>query len=299
MNSLKSGFKLTAIATTTVLAMGAASVQAAVVDAADVVVIVDESGSMGGEHAWLPGMIADLETGLLAAGVGTGADANQYALVGFGGHAPGDVPHKHLVGGGDWGSSAQFGVAAGGLLTSGGFEDGWNGIDYFFDNYTARGGNIALNVILVTDEDRDNQNAALSYANVLAQLTGAGALLNAVVNCNFGPGGDVLGVDSSGDAYKADGSGGFTTVGGGSQTGGCAGTTKADYVDMAWASGGASWDLNKLRAGGLTAESFSSAFVDIKVKEITTPPTGIPEPATGVLFGLGLASLLGLRRKLS
>ncbi len=299
MNSLKSSVKLTAIATTTVLAMGAASVQAAVVDAADVVVIVDESGSMGGEHTWLPGMIADLEAGLLAAGVGTGADANNYALVGFGGHTAGDVPHKHLVGGADWGTSAQFGIAAGGLVTSGGFEDGWNGIDYFFDNYTPRGGDIALNVILVTDEDRDNQNGALSYANVLAQLTSAGALLNAVVNCGFGPGADVLGVDSSGDAYKADGLGGFTTVAGGSQSGGCAGTTKANYVDMAWASGGAAWDLNKLRAGGLTAESFSSAFVDIKVQEITTPPTGIPEPATGVLFGLGLASLLGLRRKLS
>ena len=73
------------------------------------------------------------------------------------------------------------------------------------------------------------------------------------------------------------------------------GTTESDYVNgLAFATGidGAAWDLNRLRAGGLTATSFTNAFVDVKVEEITSQ---IPEPTTLALMGLGLAGL-GYRR---
>ena len=39
-------------------------------------------------------------------------------------------------------------------------------------------------------------------------------------------------------------------------------------IDLADANLGAAWNLDQLRAGGLLAESFSTAFVDIKVEEI-------------------------------
>ncbi|MBN1585793.1 MAG: PEP-CTERM sorting domain-containing protein, partial [Candidatus Omnitrophica bacterium] len=45
---------------------------------ADVVLVVDESSSMGGEHAWLQTMVPSLQAALLTAGVGTGADVNRY-----------------------------------------------------------------------------------------------------------------------------------------------------------------------------------------------------------------------------
>ena len=51
---------------------------------ADVVVVVDESGSVSGEHAWIGGMIPPLEANLVSRSVGAGADANRYGLVGFG-----------------------------------------------------------------------------------------------------------------------------------------------------------------------------------------------------------------------
>ena len=69
------------------------------------------------------------------------------------------------------------------------------------------------------------------------------------------------------------------------------GSTIADYVDLAWATNGAAWDLNWLRAGGDTATSFTNAFVDVKVTEIMKPTGGgvkVPEPGTVLgLVGIG------------
>jgi hypothetical protein len=261
---------------------------------ADVIAVVDESGSMSGEHAWLGTMVGSLESGLQGAGV-TGP--NRYGLVGFGGGG-GAHPvagHQHNVGGGEFGTAAEFSTATAGLVISGGFEDGWDGIDHAL-SYSMRA-DAAKNMILVTDEDRDNNNGALTYANVLAALNGANVLLNAVVDANFRCGNfganQVLGVDSTGRSFVADGAGGFTTCQGGTFASGF-GTTKTDYVDMAWATGGAAWNLNLLRAGGATAESFSNAFVAIKVQEIAQPS---PEPATVLLMGLGLAAAVRRRMR--
>jgi hypothetical protein len=264
---------------------------------ADVVVIMDESASMSGEQSWMAGTIGLLDTGLLA----NGLSGNRYGLVGFGANSSTagiDLVRSMTVGGGQFGTAAQFATASGSLVVNGGTEDGYRGMD-LASTYGFRA-EAARNFILVTDEDRDNTLDTLTFASMLSSLTGTNTLLNAVVNATFrcGDNSVALGMTANGTGYKANGSGGFTTCSGATNLSG-AGNTEIDYVDLALASGGAAWDLNILRAGGLDAESFTNAFIDVKVQEIITQPPAIPEPETYALMlaGLGAVGWMARRRK--
>lgn len=252
----------------------------------DVVVVVDESGSMSAEHAWLPGMINALNTEL----VNLGYTVN-YGLFGFGSTA--NPNGRTLL---NAGTAAQFGTAASNLVTSGSSEDGYTALKFASDNYSFTVG-AARNYILVTDEDRDVRVAANTYATTLALLTGQNALLNAVLNnpftCATATSGVIGRTNSTG--YVANGSGGYTTCGS-PVTGDGANNTETDYVPLALATGGAAWNLNILRAGGNSSLSFTDAFVDIKVQEIIEQ-TGVPEPSTYMMGGTALLLLGWMRRR--
>jgi len=243
---------------------GLASAQAPI--AADVIVVIDESGSMSGEQTWIAESIPLLEENLKLYGIGSESQANEYGLVGYGNRSV--VPRTLQVDGDYLGSADGFVEAANRLVTSGGTEDGWRGIEYALDEYPRRNG-AAVNIILATDEDRDNTRNSITYDTVLQTLDDNNALLNAVVNARIrcGDNTPALGLDSSGIGYVADGNGGFTTCEGAYATSG-SGATVSHYVDLAIQNGGAAWDLQFLRSGGTNAQSFTRAFLDIKVDEI-------------------------------
>ncbi|NES79951.1 MULTISPECIES: PEP-CTERM sorting domain-containing protein [Okeania] len=293
-------FSSLAAISTTMLSMVGVPVATAVTTA-DVIVVVDESGSMYNEHEWLGSMIPDLDEALQNDGVTN----NRFGLVGFGSSlSTGYLGRSIPVGGSFFGTSAQFVTATNTLVHPGGFEDGYSAIDFALSNYSFRPG-AAVKMILVTDEDRDNGNSSLNFTNILAALQRGSSpdddiLLNTVIDANFI--GDALGISSNGKSYTADGMGGFNTTQLPSLSGIVTSSfrnTQMDYVDLALASGGAVWNLNKLRDGGLNATSFSNAFIDIKVEEITQSPEPVPErTSTLALVGLGvLGSMLGLPKQ--
>ncbi|TVR95235.1 MAG: choice-of-anchor A family protein [Wenzhouxiangellaceae bacterium] len=252
------------------LCFASGSVDQGTVLAADVIFVVDESGSMSGEHNWIAGFTFGLEAHLLANEVGMGLDENLYGLIGYE-----RVPRPLPVGGQQMGDIYALMTATALLRTSGGTEDGWRAIRHALTDYPMREGS-ARNIILITDEGRDITDPNITYESLLGELNDANAILNAVVNARFrcrnneGNWVPALGMDADGIGYLADGQGGYLTCSEPEATWGHTNTisTLVAYVPLALDTGGAAWDLNFLRSGGPNAISFARALTDIKIREI-------------------------------
>ncbi|MBY0564167.1 MAG: autotransporter domain-containing protein [Hyphomonadaceae bacterium] len=231
---------------------------------AEVVFVVDESGSMGGEQEFLQTFVPALEQQLLAAGL----ISVRFGLVGFG--DDNEVPRQFLIAGQPFGSAANFATAAMGLVTDGGTEDGYAGIQYVLDNYTFSGGTNTAVIVLVTDEDRDDiTNGALTFQVVLVNLQNANVSLSAILNQVItGPGGEV-GIGTNGIITYVDvNRDGVPEEVGTPTFGSAAGTTNADYTALVLSfENGCVADINQLRAGGPEAQAFAVTLARCLVQQ--------------------------------
>lgn len=240
-------------------------------EAADIIFVVDESGSMIGEHQWLKQLVFELENSLRLARVGSNpSHPNMYALVGF-------ARDEDSARGGiliqDLGTPQQLVSALEQLTLTGIFEDGYSGIDVALRSISARPGT-AKQIILVTDEHRNVLNFRLSRENIAGQLQRDGFKLNVVVNQAFEAGDTrVMGIDSTGMGYlynSSDPTLYTKVVNGHADMNKSFKSTNEDYVELALQLGGGAWDLNLLRVDQNTTTAFTNAFVSVKIEEIVS-----------------------------
>lgn len=253
----------------------------------DMVVVIDESGSMSGEHnAFIGTYVRNLDSLLNDQSV----TLNQFGLVGFGGAtytAPGAneagrengqdfYRHFNLSLDPDqvWGSAEEFHSVTSQLVTTGGTEDGYRAIDYTLRHYDFRP-TAGSAIMLITDEDRDNDTRDLNTDHLPAgmseidkayiqdQLAQYNTVVHAVVSQRFtdldgNTAIAIVGADpETGYAYVKDDNGVITKVQGYILVP-TWDTTQADYTELALASGGTAMDIDGLRSVYTDADALAA-----------------------------------------
>ena len=213
-------------------------------------------------------------------GIGQAELANSYGLVGFGatGHERGRI--IDLTGDGDEMASVdklEQGINK--LMVNGRNEDGYAGIELarqvIMHHQHCLHSNMARQFILVTDEERDSVIPELNRSVIYDRLKNFG-LLNIAVSeefeCKTGEGPydytDVLGLDGNHTGYSTDTGEQMSITECRPKPDSAYVTTNEDYTELAFQLGGGAWSLRQLREGGEKTNSFTKAFLTVKVKEI-------------------------------
>ena len=222
--------------------------------AVDVVLLVDESGSMTMEHAWIPSMTKRLDESLMKLSIGVNP-RNYFGIVGFGDDCSEDSAFGRIV----FGSLNRTFTTAENitdftqeLKTGGRTEDGYSAIREALDGYEFR--NVAKQFILITDEDRDELVKNLTQQAIKTMLMDNEALLNVAISEEFSANKlRALGIDSGDNAFVYDPTLNslFRIIkdSGKPVEDSAHGTTSEDYTQVALQLGGAAWDLSLLRQG--------------------------------------------------
>ncbi|MGN6544967.1 MAG: vWA domain-containing protein, partial [Aureliella sp.] len=258
---------------TDTLSLGACQSQVSTVPYADIVVVMDDSASMGFAQQFSAQLIPDIDAALRASGVGsTAAGANQFGLVAYGGFSTETTPLAVPLGTAQtlFGTSQDYAAAVTTLQANGAIEDGYLAIEHALDSYQFRP-QAEKFILLVTNEDRDIVDNTKSYASVLAKLKAKDVNLEGIVEADFrdARNATALAVDADKNAYTADGAGGYIVSANGSVRGAFGGfdTTVQDYVNLIYDTGGIAGDIEQIQFGGTDATSFGNVLVDSIVRQ--------------------------------
>lgn len=254
---------------TDTLSTGACETRTTVAPFADIVVVMDDSGSMGFAQTFSAQLMVDIDNALKATGIGaTTIGGNLFGLLAYGGATTRTVPAVIPLGptGAKFGTAQEYGAGIATFQALGTIEDGYLAIDFALDNYQFRP-QAEKFVILVTNEDRDIVDASKTYASVLTKLRSKGVLLDGIVAADFEDANKrtALALDSKDNAYLADGSGGFVVSPNG--TAFSFDTTVPDYVDLIHETGGIAGDIFQIQVGGATTTSFGRALTSTIVTQ--------------------------------
>ncbi|CAJ1931393.1 unnamed protein product [Cylindrotheca closterium] len=178
-------------------------------------------------------------------------------------------------------------------VASGSVEDGWAGMEFAMRDVTASIDGIDLlshcatidkNLILVTDEDRDDRYNAVTATSIANLIDANGYVLNVIVNIiidgnnnNFGMKIGGAGSNSTIFQYDTAAADNYITYNDlrpytDYVTAYIA--THPHYTELIVDKPGAVWSVNTLRAGGLLTQTFADVFVEIKVQEIAESGDG-------------------------
>ena len=247
--------------------------------AVDLVLLVDESGSMYAEHQWLRRMVKQLDKMLKKYGVGV-TRPNLFAVIGYGSQYLDSEMGRVVSTGSQFVSSKEIDSLIDKLWVDGRNEDGYAAIKFGFDQLQFRDGT-AKQFILITDEDRHEVISSLTYNSTRDALSSSNTQLNVIVSEEFAGSKSVpaMGLDSAMNAYiyypladyysEMPANLSVRVVGGGRSVEWSGyGTTHEDYTALAHELGGAAWDIGLLSMGPPVADAFTSAFVSVEVQEI-------------------------------
>lgn len=221
--------------------------------AADIILLVDESGSMAVGHQWIPQMVAQLDTALIEAGIGVNP-RNRFGITGFGDECSSDRSIGRVL----LSEENDVYVVAENvakltqkLNVRGRYEDGYGAIATALTQYTFRGR--AKHFILISNEDRDILSN-ITRDDIEVMLRIKNVILNVVVNQEFAVDGvRAFGIDGDGTAYIYDPSFDslFRTVDeiAVPVQDSAHGSTDYDYTQLAFLLNGSSWDLSLLQKG--------------------------------------------------
>jgi len=281
-------------------------------------IAMDESGSMSTEQNF---MIDDAIPGMVTKLMGSGFNYDHVFVCsnGFGSTVPNPSRYQHL--------GCTIGYADGTLknpsvltdwVAYGGWEEGYHAIVYSIANVPESIENINIlnecnaldrNLILVSDEDRDADFTA-SIEDIKTYIDDHDYILNLVVDSTIDGSLDNVGFQlrdggNQHTIFQRDGDeGGYTTF---EKTGNYynfvthdtywAPYTSEHYIPLVIDKPGAVWNVKSLRDGVWNNQalraSFTNAFVDTKVEEISCPGGTITADGQCILSTVG-GSLVGI-----